>query len=178
VLGEINVSSVFPIPAEAPAEIASRVADRLRSNLSCGKIPFPGRRALDASLLLSEHSCKCKRPPKSDPTFAETDRSLLPFVETPRIGAVVAFLLINFRFEPRLCEPQSPFPGNGILPAETKAPERRLRFRMALGRDDARTRKPANSALFAMNGEISVCARLRGGGRSRSRTGLTGPIPC
>jgi hypothetical protein len=33
VLGEINVSSVFPIPAEAPAEIASRVADRLRSNL-------------------------------------------------------------------------------------------------------------------------------------------------
>jgi hypothetical protein len=31
VLGEINVSSVFPIPAEAPAEIAHRVADRLRS---------------------------------------------------------------------------------------------------------------------------------------------------
>ena len=45
-------------------------------------------------------------------------------------------------FEPRLCEPQSPFPGNGILPAETKAPERRLRFGMALGRDDARTREP------------------------------------
>ena len=61
----------------------------------------------------------------------------------------LAFLLINFRFESRLCEPQSPFPGNGILPAETKAPERRLRFGMALGRDDARTRKPANSALFA-----------------------------
>jgi hypothetical protein len=33
VLGEINVSSVFPIPDEASAEIASRVADRLRSNL-------------------------------------------------------------------------------------------------------------------------------------------------
>jgi hypothetical protein len=31
VLGEINVSSVFPIPDEAPAEIAQRVADRLRS---------------------------------------------------------------------------------------------------------------------------------------------------
>jgi hypothetical protein len=31
VLGEINVSSVFPIPAEASAEIARRVADRLRS---------------------------------------------------------------------------------------------------------------------------------------------------
>ena len=29
VLGEINVSSVFPIPDEAPAEIARRVADRL-----------------------------------------------------------------------------------------------------------------------------------------------------
>ncbi|WP_051390160.1 Cj0069 family protein [Bradyrhizobium sp. Ec3.3] len=33
VLGEINVSSVFPIPDEAPAEIASRVADRLQSKL-------------------------------------------------------------------------------------------------------------------------------------------------
>jgi len=31
VLGEINVSSVFPIPDEAPEEIARRVADRLRS---------------------------------------------------------------------------------------------------------------------------------------------------
>jgi hypothetical protein len=31
VLGEINVSSVFPIPDEAPAEIARRVAHRLRS---------------------------------------------------------------------------------------------------------------------------------------------------
>ena len=30
VLGEINVSSVFPIPAEAPAEIAGQVASRLR----------------------------------------------------------------------------------------------------------------------------------------------------
>ena len=29
VLGEINVSSVFPIPEDAPAQIASRVADRL-----------------------------------------------------------------------------------------------------------------------------------------------------
>jgi hypothetical protein len=33
VLGEINVSSVFPIPDEASADIARRVADRLRSNL-------------------------------------------------------------------------------------------------------------------------------------------------
>ena len=33
VLGEINASSVFPIPDEAPAEIAHRVADRLRSKV-------------------------------------------------------------------------------------------------------------------------------------------------
>ena len=33
VLGEINVSSVFPIPEEAPLEIARRVADRLRARL-------------------------------------------------------------------------------------------------------------------------------------------------
>jgi hypothetical protein len=32
VLGEINVSSVFPIPDEAPVEIARQVAERLRSN--------------------------------------------------------------------------------------------------------------------------------------------------
>jgi hypothetical protein len=31
VLGEINVSSVFPIPDEASQEIARRVFDRLRS---------------------------------------------------------------------------------------------------------------------------------------------------
>jgi len=33
VLGEINASSVFPMPDEAPAEIAHRVADRLLSKL-------------------------------------------------------------------------------------------------------------------------------------------------
>jgi hypothetical protein len=33
VLGEINVSSVFPMPEQAPEEIARRVADRLRSNI-------------------------------------------------------------------------------------------------------------------------------------------------
>ena len=33
VLGEINVSSVFPIPDEAPVEIARRVSDRLSSKL-------------------------------------------------------------------------------------------------------------------------------------------------
>src|SRR5262249_17040131 len=33
VLGEINVSSVFPIPDTAPAEVAHRVADRLQSKL-------------------------------------------------------------------------------------------------------------------------------------------------
>jgi hypothetical protein len=33
VLGEINVSSVFPMPNEAPAKIARRVAERLRLRL-------------------------------------------------------------------------------------------------------------------------------------------------
>jgi len=33
VLGEINVSSVFPIPDQAPAQIARRVANRLWSKL-------------------------------------------------------------------------------------------------------------------------------------------------
>ncbi len=39
VLGEINVSSVFPIPDEAPAEIARRVADRLRLAPSTTRLP-------------------------------------------------------------------------------------------------------------------------------------------
>ena len=32
--------------------------------------------------------------------------------------------LNNHTFKSRLFEPKSPFPGNGILPAETKAPKR------------------------------------------------------
>ena len=32
VLGEINVSSVFPMPKHAPVEIARRVAHRMRRN--------------------------------------------------------------------------------------------------------------------------------------------------
>jgi hypothetical protein len=38
VLGEINVSSVFPIPDEAPAEIARRVADRLHSSSEFSRV--------------------------------------------------------------------------------------------------------------------------------------------
>jgi hypothetical protein len=34
------------------------------------------------------------------------------------------FPLNNHTFEPRLFEPKSLLPGNGILPAETKAPKR------------------------------------------------------
>ncbi len=41
VLGEINVSSVFPMPNEAPAEIARRVADRLRSNVRSSRPVSP-----------------------------------------------------------------------------------------------------------------------------------------
>src|SRR5262249_40161362 len=40
VLGEINVSSVFPIPDKAPAEIARRVADRLL-NVATGQCCSP-----------------------------------------------------------------------------------------------------------------------------------------
>ena len=40
VLGEINVSSVFPIPDEAPVEIARRVTDRLQSGTyGGGRVP-------------------------------------------------------------------------------------------------------------------------------------------
>src|SRR5262245_11991485 len=46
VLGEINVSSVFPIPDEASAEIARGVADRLRSKLG----------------MVREATCVCRKP--------------------------------------------------------------------------------------------------------------------
>ena len=47
------------------------------------------------------------------------------------------------------------FRENGILPAETKAPEKRPRIRMPSA-ETTRTH-PANSGQFAMNREISVC---------------------
>jgi hypothetical protein len=43
VLGEINVSSVFPIPDEAPVEIAHRVADRLRSKTGAARVSESAR---------------------------------------------------------------------------------------------------------------------------------------
>jgi hypothetical protein len=43
--------------------------------------------------------------------------------ELPRINCS-DFLLNNHTVEPRLFEPKSLLPGNGILPAETKAPKR------------------------------------------------------
>jgi hypothetical protein len=48
-----------------------------------------------------------------------------------------------------LYEPQSPFPGNGILPAETKAPEKCLRFECPL----AETTRTHGSPLFRGNSQ-------------------------
>ena len=43
------------------------------------------------------------------------------------------------------------------------------------GKRSAGQRHSLAVGRFALNREISVCAGLRGGGRSRYRTGLTGP---
>jgi hypothetical protein len=72
-------------------------------------------------------------------------------------------------FEPSLCTLWSLFPGNGILTPETRGRKWPRVFRRRLARDQAPTRKPVNSRLFAMNREISVRRRLRGGAE-RTRT--------
>ena len=49
---------------------------------------------------------------------------------------------------------------------------------LAASRDSALTQKATNPALFSMLWEISRFERVRGGGRSRSRTCLLSQIPC
>jgi hypothetical protein len=71
-----------------------------------------------------------------------------------------------FTAEPRLFEPKSLLPGNGILPAETKAPKR-LRKTRETSRNVTHASNPATSALLAQSWEISVSEKVRGGpGRS------------
>jgi hypothetical protein len=46
--------------------------------------------------------------------------------------------------------------GKRELPARDKRAGKAAKIRMALGRDDVHTRKPANSGQFAMNRELSA----------------------
>jgi hypothetical protein len=61
--------------------------------------------------------------------------------------------------------------------AETKAPYGPLKIQSTACRDKKNARVPASSGQFAMNRKISVCVRLRGGRRSRLRTGLRPKFP-
>jgi hypothetical protein len=59
--------------------------------------------------------------------------------------------------------------GNPILQGRDKGAETAPEIQSTACRDKMRARIPASSGLFAMNREISVCARLRGGpGRTRT----------
>ena len=64
---------------------------------------------------------------------------------------------------------RSPFPGNGILGAETAAPKRPVHIQRSSSRDKTPGRIAASWALFARHREISVCVGL-GGGAGRTRT--------
>ena len=55
---------------------------------------------------------------------------------------------------PGLCEPRSPFPGNGILRAEIKAPKQRLDSETP-STETKRVREPAHWRLFERRREIS-----------------------
>ena len=62
--------------------------------------------------------------------------------------------------------------------AETQEPKRSLIPNRQLAETKRVHESPLVRGLFRTSREISVCARLRGGGRSRSRTRLTSRIPC
>jgi hypothetical protein len=67
--------------------------------------------------------------------------------------------------------------GRGNFEARDKGAEMAVGIHLAARRDQAPTRKPANSGFSPEAGEISVRAGLRGGGRSRYRTCLCIQIP-
>ena len=70
-------------------------------------------------------------------------------------------------FEPGLCRPQAPPPGNGISGARDKRAETASQIRPLVCRDQAPAACAANSGRFATRREISLNAGMRGGVRSR-----------
>jgi hypothetical protein len=89
-----------------------------------------------------------------------------------------AFRRTDSAFEPSLYQRRSPPSGNAIFQGRDKDPETAPAIQWADCRDKMRARTAASSGLLALNREISVCVRLRGGGRSRSRTCLCIQFPC
>jgi hypothetical protein len=92
-----------------------------------------------------------------------------------------AFRRTDSAFEPSLYQRRSPPSGNAIFQGRDKDPETAPAIQWADCRDKMRARTAASSGLFALNREISVCVRLRGGAertrtacqpRSRYRTDL------
>src|SRR5262245_3778517 len=75
-------------------------------------------------------------------------------------------------------EQWSPWPGNGISRAEKKAPIGRQNHRAAVSETKWSYKNPAKLGYLARLQEISTLARVRGGGRSPSRTRLHSRIPC
>jgi hypothetical protein len=72
-------------------------------------------------------------------------------------------------FEPSLRQHRSPLSGNAILRGRDKGAETAPQIQLTDRRDKMRARIPAGAGQFAMNREISVCVRLRGGpGRTRT----------
>jgi hypothetical protein len=60
---------------------------------------------------------------------------------------------------------------------ETKAPKRLRTDQRDHCRDMTHASNPANSALLAQSWEISVCEKVRGGGRGQGRTCLSDKFP-
>ena len=80
----------------------------------------------------------------------------------------LAFRRTDPAFEPSLRQHRSPLSGNAILRGRDEGAETAREIQSTACRDKMRARIPASSGLFAMNREISVRSRMRGGpGRTR-----------
>ena len=93
----------------------------------------------------------------------------LPTGMGPGSTRCLAFRRTDPTFEPSLRQHRSPLSGNAILRCRDKGAETAPQIHSTECRDKMRAGIPASSGLFALNREISGCARLRGGaGRTRT----------
>jgi hypothetical protein len=94
---------------------------------------------------------------------------------SPASGNLVALQLNNPRARTESLRTKVSVAGKRNFQGRDKEAETASKVRARHCRDEVSLNNPANSGLVSENQEISVCGRMRGGGRSRSQTRL--PLP-